>query len=337
MMLRPRPLSEVQLSQQELKDDKKSCRKIGPCGTGAKALYLNSFFIDRCYYIPYSAIQRVFKRVAMSEGGFSGKGMFASMAYLVVEYDHGRQKQCNFKYEEQVDELLERLAQDQPQIRLVSAKAEAKLAEREEERRREMQSRPQLSAQASKEVERLERAASYLEKKPVLSNNLSSAARRRRAYQCSSPSYRWFAMAVTLLGAASLIYGIYSVCVHNGFAVYFALFGLAAIFTFAGFSVLPTARNNKKAVMQYDENAREKMAVYLEGYPGFPLPARYAHPVVLRRMERVIRQGRASNLEHALDVVKEDLKALNSQVQVSQEEYDEVVAIKAMFLNAGYE
>ena len=45
----------------------------------------------------------------------------------------------------------------------------------------------------------------------------------------------------------------------------------------------------------------------------------------------------ASNAEQALEVVKKDLKALNSSVQVSQKEYDEVVAIKPMFLNAMYE
>lgn len=36
-------------------------------------------------------------------------------------------------------------------------------------------------------------------------------------------------------------------------------------------------------------------------------------------------------------MVKQDLKALNASVQVDQEEYDEVVAIKAMFLNADYQ
>ena len=48
----------------------------------------------------------MFKRVAMSAGGFTGKGMFASMAYLVVEYDGGKQKQCNFKYERYVEALM---------------------------------------------------------------------------------------------------------------------------------------------------------------------------------------------------------------------------------------
>ena len=90
--------------------------KDRPLRRGQKALYLNSFYIDRRYYLPYGSISRVFKRVAMSRGGFSGKGMFASMAYLVVEYDGGKQKQCNFKDERDVDALLEVLAKEQPNI-----------------------------------------------------------------------------------------------------------------------------------------------------------------------------------------------------------------------------
>lgn len=54
-------------------------------------------------------------------------------------------------------------------------------------------------------------------------------------------------------------------------------------------------------------------------------------------MQRVILDGRAVTAEQALAVVKDDLKALNADVQVSQEEYDEVVAIKPMFLNADYQ
>ena len=99
MIFKPHPLSTSQLPAPELEEDRKSCRKIGPCGVGKKAIYLNSFYIDRCHYIPFTAIRRVFKRVAMSKGGFSGRGVFASMPYLVVEYDDGQQKQCNFKYE----------------------------------------------------------------------------------------------------------------------------------------------------------------------------------------------------------------------------------------------
>ena len=337
MIFKPHPLSTSQLPAPELEEDRKSCRKVGPCGIGKKAIYLNSFYVDRCYYIPFTAVRRVFKRVAMSKGGFSGKGMFASIPYLVVEYDDGQQKQCNFKYENQVDDLLKLLSAEQPQIRLLSEAAEAKLEKQKAEKERELRSRPEITTQSQKEVAKLQRAIDYLDQKPQLSENLSRAAGRRRTYQCTSPSYRWVAMAITMLGFVAVAAGIYSFIVHNDFAVYFLVFGIAAVFTFAGFSVLPTERNNRKAIMSQDEEARKQMEDYVKGYPDFPVPARYAHPTVLKRMQRVIEQGRAEEKGQALEIVKEDLKALNSDVKVSQEEYDEVVAIKPMFLNAMYQ
>ena len=54
-------------------------------------------------------------------------------------------------------------------------------------------------------------------------------------------------------------------------------------------------------------------------------------------MVRAVLDGRAASVPEALNVVKADLKALNAKVQVSQEEFDEVVAIKALFLNADYQ
>ena len=134
MLFKPAQLGLARLDAHELEEDKKACRKIGPCGVGKKALYLNSFYIDRRYYLPYGSITRVFKRVAMSQGGFSGKGMFASMAYLVVEYDGGKQKQCNFKDERDVDALLEVLAKEQPNIPRLSAAGEAELARQKAEK-----------------------------------------------------------------------------------------------------------------------------------------------------------------------------------------------------------
>ena len=200
MIFKPHPLSTSQLPAPELEEDRKSCRKVGPCGIGKKAIYLNSFYVDRCYYIPFTAVRRVFKRVAMSKGGFSGKGMFASIPYLVVEYDDGQQKQCNFKYENQVDDLLKLLSAEQPQIRLLSEAAEAKLEKQKAEKERELRSRPEITTQSQKEVAKLQRAIDYLDQKPQLSENLSRAAGRRRTYQCTSPSYRWVAMAITMLG-----------------------------------------------------------------------------------------------------------------------------------------
>ena len=86
MIIVPRPLTDRTLTRGELSDDKRKCLKIGPCGLGDKAIYLNSFYIDRIYYVPYTEVARVFKRVAMSKGGYSGKGMFGSMPYLVVRF-----------------------------------------------------------------------------------------------------------------------------------------------------------------------------------------------------------------------------------------------------------
>ena len=115
----------------------------------------------------------------------------------------------------------------------------------------------------------------------------------------------------------------------------FTLLGLAVVFLFSGTQVIPTMKNNKRAVTAAWEQAQKDVAGVLP--EQFPLPARYAHPVVLDRMIRVLREGRAQNAEEALAVVKADLKALNADVQVSQEEYDEVVAIKPMFLVSDYE
>ena len=53
-------------------------------------------------------------------------------------------------------------------------------------------------------------------------------------------------------------------------------------------------------------------------------------------MTEILKEGRAENLESALQVLKLDLKALNANVVVEQEEYDEVVAIKSMFLVMDY-
>ena len=91
-MLQPKKLGKTGLEPKELKSDRAGCRKFGPCGVGEKALYLNSFYFSRIYYLPLSSVRRIYKRVAMSRGGFTGKGMFATIPYLVVEYDDGQEK-----------------------------------------------------------------------------------------------------------------------------------------------------------------------------------------------------------------------------------------------------
>ena len=338
MIFRPAQLGMAKLDRLELEQDKKACRKIGPCGVGKKALYLNSFYIDRRYYLPYGSISRVFKRVAMSSGGFTGKGMFASMAYLVVEYDGGKQKQCNFKDERDVDRLLEVLAKEQPQIPLLSEAGEQALQKKEAEKA--ARKLPELTDEAKHSVTVLRKAKEYLEEKPELAEELSAAERRKRAQLQSKPVYRYVAMAIFVFGIVSAAYGLYAVTNHVGnYGIYFALFGFAAIFLFSSYNMLPTARNNNNAIMKRADKAEAAMAEYVKHYPNgaFPVPSCYAHPIVLKQMTDAIEEGRAVTVPEALDAVEKRLQALNADVQVEQEEYDEVVVIKAMFLNHDYQ
>ena len=325
-------LSRSQLPKETLSADKKACRRFGPCGVGEQALYLNSFWFERFYYVPIAAVRRVFKRVAMSQGGFTGKGAFGTIPYLVVEYDDGQQKQCTFKREEDVDLLLAHLAAVHPEIPGLSRDGERRLAEKAaKEARRYVK---ELTPQAEKTRQELEQAKAVLQKKPELTAKLSAAAKAKRIEDRSNHAYRWVAMAIMLAGFVALIYGIRSLVQKDSSGLYFLLLGLAAIFLFSGLHVFPTARNNRKAI---EKDWRDSIAAMERALPiGFPVPACYAHPIVLDRMIRVIREGRAQTAPEALAQVKEDLKALTADVQVEQEEHDEVVAIKPMFLLQDY-
>ncbi|MDO4357706.1 MAG: ATPase P [Clostridia bacterium] len=335
MIFKPHPLSATTLTDVELTADKKRCQKIGPCGVGEKAIYLNSFYIERRYYVPFDAVRRIYKRVAMSKGGFSGKGIFASIPYLVVEYDDGSEKQCNFKFEEKVDQLLAYVGKAHPEIPLHSKAAEKKL--REKARKLAEKKARLQSAAASEQIQQLESCAAWLEREPELSAEMSAAARAKRTYDRSNPAYKWVALAITLAGLAALIYGVYALIAHQGFAIYFLLFGLAAIFFFSSASVLPTAKNNRKAIDARLAAAEAAVERHVQGYSGFPVPARYAHPIVLRRMIDILAENRAPSVPASLEQLKIDLKRLNANVTVDQDEYDEIMAIKPLFLIHDYQ
>lgn len=334
-MIRPQRLGKDTLPENELKEDKKSCHKFGPCGVGQKAIYLNSFYIDRQYYVPMKSIKRVFKRIAMSKGGFTGKGVFATLPYLVVEFDDGRQKQCNFKHEEDVDRILAYIEDNFPDIPLHSEAAEQKLREKERNLEKKRLA-GNISDTARNNISILDNAIKYLHKDSDLYLNLSQSAKKKRVYDRSNPAYKWVALAITIIGLAAFFYGVYSVITHAGFGIYFLLFGLAAIFLFSGASVLPTSKNNKHYIEKQLVRSIDDMQRYIKTYPDFPVPAHYAHPVVLKRMQDILKDKRAETMSEALEVLKNDLKALNSSVVVEQEEYDEIVAIKPMFLVMDY-
>lgn len=334
-MIRPQRLGKDTLPENELKEDKKSCHKFGPCGVGQKAIYLNSFYIDRQYYVPMKSVKRVFKRIAMSKGGFTGRGVFATLPYLVVEFDDGRQKQCNFKHEEDVDRILAYIEDNFPDIPLHSEAAEQKLREKERNLEKKRLA-GNISDIARNNISILDNAIKYLHKDSDLYLNLSQSAKKKRVYDRSNPAYKWVALAITIIGLGAFFYGVYSVITHAGFGIYFLLFGLAAIFLFSGASVLPTSKNNKHYIEKQLVRSIDDMQRYIKTYPDFPVPAYYAHPVVLKRMQDILKDKRAETMSEALEVLKNDLKALNSSVVVEQEEYDEIVAIKPMFLVMDY-
>ena len=187
----------------------------------------------------------------------------------------------------------------------------------------------ELTPQAQSARETIEKAETFLEGYPEMTKRLAATAKAKRINEHTNPAYRWVALAIVLA------YGIISWRNGGDFGVYFALFGFAAIFFFSGAHVLPTAKNNRHSVERAWTQALEAMENVLP--KDFPLPARYAHPIVAKRMVRILREGRAQSADEALEVLKSDLKALNADVQVSQEEYDEVVVIKPLFLVSDYQ
>ena len=332
MIFTPTQLGSITLDKPTLSVDKRFCKHYGPCGVGDEALYLNSFYFDRRYYVALKSVRRVFKRVAMSKGGFSGKGVFGSIPYLVVELDDGTVKQCNFKWEQDVDMMIAHISRLLPDIPTRSVEAERRL----EEKRKKEEARylKELSPKAQASKETLEEARRYLESFPEETTRLAAAAKAKRVNERTNPAYRWVALAIILAGIIAPVYGIKELVTGDSTGLYFLLLGFAAAFLFSGTQVLPTARTNKKAVSAEWEASIAKMEEIVP--EDFPVPGRYAHPIVLDRMIRVLREGRAQSVKESLAVMKEDLKKLDSTVQVEQEEYDEVVTVKPMFLCQAY-
>ena len=331
-------LGEQKLTKEELKTDKKNCVKIGPWGFGEKAVYPNSFFFARQYYLCYPEIKRLYKRIAMSKGGFSGKGAFGTMPYLVAEYGEGntglKEKQCNFKREQDVDKALSWLEKNHPEIPTRSKAAQKKLDEaRLEEEKRYLK---ELPADADRSVKRLQSAKEYLEKKPVIYTELTEAAKQKRICDNMKMSIRIGAILVAIACLLIAIYGIVKAFDHDPYGIYYALFGgVFLLFTWMS-GALPNRWNSRKLADKAWNHAVLEAKQYAEETSHFPLPPQYAHPVVCDRMIRVIKEGRCEKTEAALRIVKEDLKKLDSSVRVSQKEHDEVATVKPLFLVCDY-
>ena len=334
MLLKPSRLGNNTLSSDVLSKDKKDCLKIGPCGIGKQALYLGNRFFDRFYYLSWNEIRRVFKRVAMSPGGFSGKGIFGSISYLVVQYGNGQEYQCRFKIETDIDRALSVIAEQHPHLPTHSRAAEKKLMQaKAKEEARYLKT---LSPAAAASVEQLTGDLTYLNREPSHSDLLSAAARQKRIIERMPASYRIAGACAGFLGIAAAIFGVVRLFLHAPYGLYFIIGGAALFFMTLSANLFPNRWNSRRTSEKDWSDALTGMRQFLPSDNTFSVPVQYAHPVVLERMIRVIREGKTDSVPEALRIMKEELRAINSDVTVSQEEYNEVTAIKPLFLVCDY-
>ena len=328
------PLGERTLSGEALRNDKKNCLRVGPCGLGEEALYIGSRYVSRWYYVCWEEVQRVYKRVAMSPGGFSGKGFFGTMAYLVVQLANGKEKTCYFKFEKELDSLLDEIERLHPDIPTHSVQAEQKLAAAAREESKKYKNK--LSKTAEETWDRLKGAIDHLELRPDIYRNLTAAAKQKRIVDNLSPSVLVAGTVVFLAGLCAIAYGLYGLTAHTPNAVYFLLGGGAAAFAVVSANLVPGRWSSRANAQKEWENAVRESAEYISGFRYFPVPAQYAHPIVLEWMIRSVREGRAETAYEALETVKTDLRNMNASVTVTQEIHDDVVDIKPLFLVCDY-
>lgn len=109
MYIAPSPLCGVKLDPDTLRRDKTNATKYEDCGLGKKALYLGAWGLSRIRYIPLIAVERVYKRLAVSKGYFESGKVYATISYLVIKYE-GKEKVVRFTHEENLDLLLKQFA-----------------------------------------------------------------------------------------------------------------------------------------------------------------------------------------------------------------------------------
>ena len=113
--------------------------------------------------------------------------------------------------------------------------------------------------------------------------------------------------------------------------MYFVLFGMAAAILFSSENMLPLRKKNEAYAEQSLWESQDQLREYISKYPDFPVPANFAHPIVLRWMQDILAEGRAADAAGALEILKEDLRKMDSSVTVDQETYEEIMAIKPLF------
>ena len=184
MLFAPARLGNTTLGREELAADRKSCKRFG-LAAWAKGPLSQQFFIDRRYYVALSSVRRVFKRVAMSKGGFTGKGAFGPSPTWWWSTTAAKSSAISSTRED-VDNLLAYLSKLCPDLPLQSRKVEQHMAQqRAENARRYLK---ELTPQAQAERERLEQARTFLEDHTNLTRRLSQAAKAKRSTTAPTPA-----------------------------------------------------------------------------------------------------------------------------------------------------
>lgn len=329
-----KPLSSGILDEKTVSEDRKKCSKYDQCGLGREAVYVPSKIAPRAYYIPYKNVERIYQRVAVSRG--SGRAFLTPVLYIVFQYDGGREKVCYFRYVTDSDKMFEQLRREHPEIPLVSEQSEQKEKEKEAEEERIRSAG--LSREARDAVRDLENADQLLAMRPKLYKELAQSARFKRSVDLIRPLYVGIASGTAIGGLALTIIGIIMLRFGSSrnAAILLALIGIAAMFLMVNIGILPTPSRNRKAAQKRYDNAVSAMQHALKGADRFPVPSCYAHPYVLQMMERLIREGRATDTDGALTELKEDLRKMDSTVQLGGEEYERVRTVKPLFLVTDY-
>lgn len=349
-------IGTAELSSAELKADKKNMLKCGSCGLGEKALYIPGIYTYYKFYACWQDTARVFKRLAVSEGGITGGGISGAVPYLVVLFQDGHERQFLIRREQDIDDLLAKLPAKHPEIKTVSENAEQRMGAAKAKYDAEHAPHT-LTAAEEKSIRTLEQARSRLDEKAFLYRTLAGTAAKKKTTDRIDPRMQWISVFIFALSVIAAAVGVL-LLVLGGFGhagLWIVLAGVAGIFLSFSSHTLPFFGNSKKTVDAAWENSVQEMEKFLadgglrakarlrpknEGgdEPVFPLPAAYAHPMVIDRMIRVIREGRTAEggIDEALEVTRKDMKSLNSSVTVSENEYREVVIIKPLFIANDY-
>lgn len=327
-MAAPRPLSRITLPEEVVQKDRRKCARYDQCGLGEKAVYLGSALMPRRYYIPYEAITHVFKRVAVSNG--AGKGFLAPILYLVVRYDDGQERQCSFRYLQDADKMLDAIESAHPEIALMSPEGVQKA--REKRQKEAAIENAVLSDAEEHEVRLLNNAKLELEKRPGLYEKLAVTAKRKRTADLTNPRYQTLAAVICSAGVIAILAGLLLMHrrVGGSLPLLVILAGAAAVFLMINSGALPTPSHSRKALTKAYNEALAAMEKSLRN-TTFPFAAAYAHPIVLERCIRIIKEGRAETALTALEELKRDLKAADSSVALSGKDYSDVITIKPLF------